>query len=761
MQSMRFGLVSFALISVVLGLRVASGAPRAADFDPSAYTPIDTSNLLGSPDPLPPLVVEPAFPNLKFSRPVVLTHAGDDSGRLFVCDQPGIVYVFENRDDVGEAKVFLDIRDKTLTQHFEEGLLGLAFHPRYRENGEFFVYYSTPPRASIVARYRVSESDPNRADPESEERLLEVEQPFGNHNGGSIEFGPDGMLYVALGDGGRRDDPFGNGQNLETLLGSILRIDVEHKQAGKNYAVPRDNPFVGRGENVRGEIWAYGIRNPWRMTFDSKTGDLWVADVGQDLWEEVNVIVKGGNYGWSAREGHHPLVPRRQPVKPNRPSEDPMTEAIHVYPRHEGKSITGGHVYRGQSLPAFAGAYFYSDFVNFNIWALTYDGSKVTSNQRVARSPSPVTSFGIDDKGEILFTTFEAAEPGEMDRLSMGDYFRLTRGGVYRLRRRSTPTTVAAPFPRRLSETGLFTNVEELLPARGLVPYSVNVPLWSDGADKERYVAMPAGAKIDFSADGHWKFPLGTVLVKTFTLENTPGRPARRLETRLLVKAGHGWNGYTYVWNHGQTDADLLDGAAAREVAKPGQADGRMSWYFPSRSDCNACHTKTAGFALGLNTRQMNRVHDYGDVSANQLAMFDALGLFSQRLAKYPHDFDAYPEWGSRTADTASLARAYLDVNCALCHAPGGTGVAKADFRFHTPLAKAGVLNETPGQLRLGAVDSAVVVPGAPQRSELLLRLMVRGPGRMPTLATSEIDWEAVRVLGEWISGLTPTATNE
>lgn len=366
-----------------------------------------------------PLALETtvAFPNLKWEgwkgetekgkpipqRPIVLTHAGDGSNRVFVATQHGVIYSFPNDQKATEAKVYLDIQERVIysDNQNEEGFLGLAFHPDYKKNGEFFVFY-TPKRmkaTNIVSRFRVSKDDPNRADPASEEVILTIDRrPFWNHDGGTICFGPDGYLYVAVGDGGAANDPYDNGQKMDTLFGKIHRIDINKKDNGKNYAIPEDNPFNNK-KNVRPEIWAYGLRNVWRMAFDRKTGTLWAGEVGQNLYEEINLIVKGGNYGWNRRESLHPFGPKGVGVN------DEMIEPIWEYHHDVGKSITGGHVYRGKELPELDGAYLYADYVSAKIWALWYDGKtrRVTANRPIRDRGLPVLSFGEDEKGEAYF----------------------------------------------------------------------------------------------------------------------------------------------------------------------------------------------------------------------------------------------------------------------------------------------------------------------------------------------------------------------
>ena len=355
-----------------------------------------------------PLKTERAFANLRLKLPVVMTHAGDGSDRIFIAGQLGVIHVIPNDQAVKKTKAFLDITKKVTfkEKQNEEGLLGLAFHPKYKKNGQFFVYYTTAgaPHTSVVSRFRVSSDDPNRADPASEEELLRIKQPYWNHNGGTLAFGPDGYLYIGLGDGGAADDPKGNGQNLKTLLGSILRIDVDSKSDGKKYGIPKDNPFVGR-KDARPEIYAYGFRNVWRLSFDAPTKRLWAADVGQNLWEEINLVKSGGNYGWNIREAKRKFVAKGTDRSTDTPPKG-MTDPIWEYHHDQGKSITGGHVYRGKRIPELAGAYLYADYVSGKIWALWYDEKtgQVTANRSIQDKKMPVITFGRDQSGEVYFT---------------------------------------------------------------------------------------------------------------------------------------------------------------------------------------------------------------------------------------------------------------------------------------------------------------------------------------------------------------------
>ena len=347
------------------------------------------------PPPLPALVVERAFPNLDFRRLTNLVQPDDGRDLIFVTEQEGLVRVFPDRQNADEARVFLDITERVSEANNEEGLLGLAFDPAYADNGRLFVYYSAGgPRRSVVSRFTMGPDDPPRADPASEMVIMEIAQPFGNHNGGQIAFGPDGYLYVALGDGGSGGDPQGNGQDRRTLLGSILRIDVSRSAPEETYRVPDDNPFVGE-PGVRPEIWAYGLRNPWRFSFD-ESGRLWLADVGQNEWEEIDVIGRGGNYGWNCMEGLHRFE------WGSACDANALTAPVWEYTRSGGNcSVTGGFVYRGGAMPSLAGTYVYGDFCSGRIWGLRVSGDSVTEHALLVESGLSITSFGEDLEGNL------------------------------------------------------------------------------------------------------------------------------------------------------------------------------------------------------------------------------------------------------------------------------------------------------------------------------------------------------------------------
>ena len=342
--------------------------------------------------------LQATFPNLTFSQPVGIVSSGAGSNSLFVIEQPGTIRVFENSQTVATSSIFLDLSNRVLYGG-EQGLLGLAFHPNYAANGYFYVDYVVDnPRRTIVSRYTVSTSNPNQAQSDSELVLLEIAQPFTNHKGGQLAFGPDGYLYIAMGDGGSGGDPFGNGQNRAVLLGKILRIDVNTPSGGRNYGIPADNPFVGNTLGYMEEIYAYGFRNPWRFSFDTLTGRLWVGDVGQSQREEIDIVERGLNYGWNIMEGSLPYAGGSQVGL-----ELPVWE----YGRDQGIAIIGGYVYRGPTATALTGSYVYGDYGSGRIWALTIGSTGTPSNTLLDDTTLQISSFGLDGNGELYICAFD------------------------------------------------------------------------------------------------------------------------------------------------------------------------------------------------------------------------------------------------------------------------------------------------------------------------------------------------------------------
>jgi len=694
--------------------------PPPGATGPFGLTARTTVSGLGFPDTPGPASAQivRAFPNLSFSSPVCLTYAPDGTDRIFVVEVAGRIRVFPNSAGAATTTTFLDISGRVRSGG-EEGLLGLAFDPDYASNGYFYVQYtsSVPQRRNVLSRFTVSATDPDVADALSEVELLGVDQPAGNHNGGMVAFGPDDMLYASFGDGGGAGDTYDNGQDATNLLSTIIRIDPH---GGAPYAIPTDNPFVGQA-GMREEIYAYGFRNPWRFSFDRSTGDLWVGDVGQGAREEVDLIVKGGNYGWPFYEGDAVF----RAGQPASNFEGPVRD----YPRSDGTSISGGVVYRGSAAPSLVGAYVYGDYGSGAVWALAYDGQTVTAHTQLG-SVSRVCAFGEDRDGEVYAVSFG----GSIHR------FEPAGGG-------------GGPTPATLSATGLFSDTTNLIPAPGVIEYDVNSALWADGARKRRWIALPGNDRIDFAAAGPWGFPVGTVLVKHFELDLSPIQ-VQRLETRVLVHESAGWAAYTYKWNFLQTDADLLPGADSETytVEDPLASGGQrqQTWDFPSRAQCMLCHTEEAGRVLGVRTFQLNGDFDYGSVTDNQLRSWNHVGLFDVDIGD-PAAYEALPDPYDTGRPLAARARSYLDTNCAACHQPGGSVPIGIDFRFDVPLAGMGLVDVRPNQGDLGLVDAYRIRSGSKESSVSWERMRRLDGTRMPELGTNRVDEAALALIGAWI----------
>jgi uncharacterized repeat protein (TIGR03806 family) len=698
-----------------------------------------TSKVKGSPEPPAPYSMARVYPKLKFFEALELC-AVPGKRAWVVAERPGKVYHFDAAPAKAEPKVILDV------QHT---VYGAVLHPKFQDNGYLYLAEvpdggKETPDGTRVVRYTVDRAKMT-ADPATAKLILTW--PNGGHNGGCLRFGPDGMLYVSTGDGSGIADSLETGQNLGTVLGKILRIDVDRPDEGKGYSVPKDNPFANTA-GTRGEIWAYGIRQSWKISFDTATGDLWAGEIGQDLWEMVYKVEKGGNYGWSVQEGNHPFRPERK--RGPTPILKPVVEHTHA----EFRSITGGFVYHGKKHAALKGAYIYGDYDTGRVWMLRYDAKtkRVTEHQELCDTTLRIVAWAQDADGEVYALDF-------------------IDGGIYELAPAPAAPKDRPEFPRKLSQTGLFADTAKHVPEKGLIPYSVNAELWSDGAIKERFIAVPGDAKIEFEtvtypqpAPGSvpgWRFPDGTVLVKTFSLETAPGK-RKRLETRLLVAERVGgteeygdqvWNGYTYIWNDEDTDAELADikGVDRTYPVGDGKLVRQQKWHFPSRAECTMCHTVTAKYALGVNTAQMNRDHDYGGVVANQLATLEHIGVFDKKLPKPPRELEKLADHRDTKASLEARARAYLHANCSHCHRKWGGGNAEFQLLHTLPLKDLGVLDVKPGQGAFDLKDPRILVPGHPGRSMLHHRMTRLGLGRMPHIASNAVDEEAVKLIGDWI----------
>lgn len=742
-------------------------------------------NVPASPPPTAYTLVE-AFPGLSFDAPTCLASPPAPSNQLFVCEKGGKIWVIPDVTAPVPTKVlFLDVEAmvnaRTNVERFrtvgECGLLGLAFHPSYASNRQFFVFYtpglgtgSTPPLHERLSRFLRDPVNPN-ASLTGETVFLTMRDQQDNHEGGDIHFGPDGYLYVSFGDEGGQNDARFNAQRIDKdFYSGILRIDVDKKPGNlepsahpnpaedpvsspvdavtrvggfAHYSIPADNPFVGATtfnglpvsvNHVRTEFWAVGLRNPWRMSFDGN--DLWVGDVGGSRREEINKIVAGGNYGWVYREGAgngpwDDSTPSHDPEPPGFSSIPPVYHYARGSGTFQGNSVTGGRVYRGTAISALVGKYVFADHVSGNVWAMDPDGSNVT---RIA-GEGQISAFGSDPSNQdILLADYDGDE-------------------ILRL----TASDPVSSFPDTLSETGLFTDLEDLTPAPGLVGYDVNLPFWSDHAIKRRWFTLPdAVSTFTWSEDGLWALPAGAIWVKHFEMEMQRGVPAsrKRIETRLLVKNSSGAYGVSYVWNEEGTEASLVaDGGDEFPLAITDDGDpAPQTWRIPSRAECMICHTPQAGHALSFNTRQLNLAGGIPGHAGNQLTTLSNEGYFSNNPGS-PNLLPRHLRPGEDEFSMEARVRSYLAVNCSYCLKSGGTGPGQWDGSAHLTLAQTGLINGAATQ-NGGNPDNKLVVPGDTAHSIVLNRIAAtNGFTRMPPLGSNVVDTANVELLTEWING--------
>ncbi|MCI0534951.1 MAG: PQQ-dependent sugar dehydrogenase, partial [Verrucomicrobiales bacterium] len=701
-----------------------------------------------------------AFPGLQFDHPVQIVSPPGDN-RLFVVERIGRIVVIPDSAQPARA-VFLDLTPNVASDYDvngNEGITSLAFHPNYAQNGFFYLIYTfySRPLASTgrhdkLARFQVSAADPNIAQPDSEVPILVMRDEGVGHDWNHALFGPDGYLYMACGDEGDAFDQYQNSQRIDKdFFSGIIRIDVDQKPGSLPpnphpaihgaYSIPPDNPFVGAKSflgqpldpgKVRTEFWAVGLRNPWRLYFDAPSGQLYCGDVGQYGAEEIDLIQPAGNYGWNYFEGILRGYGGKPPEGVN--FDAPLFHYSHGYGTDQGNSVTGGLVYRGMKFSALDGAYLFADYASGNIWALRHEGLTVTSVQRLCGDLN-IASFGIDPRtGDVLLVDHVE---GKIKKL------------VY-----SGPV-IGQPLPENLSETGAFSDLTTLTPPPGILPYDINVPFWSDGAQKKRWFSLPdLNQKIGFAPDGHWSFPDGMVWIKQFDLELVQGDASsrRRIETRFLMKNADGVYGLTYRWNDGQTDAALVPEVGMDETFEVKDNQGNLHpqvWRYPGRNECLGCHTGVGGFALGFNTAQLNRpMEDGGGEVENQLSVLSRIGYLSP-AAPDPATLQALAPKEDGKASREYRVRSYLHANCAQCHQPGGAVQSALDARISTPLAFANIVKS--GVRSSGDPTMRMVTPGAPAQSQLLARISQLGPGHMPPLATRVLDTQAIDLLTEWI----------
>jgi putative heme-binding domain-containing protein len=732
----------------ILGCLVGFAAEPPQAAAPRVRTPWTTSRVVGSPDPPPPFQVVRAFPNLKFKSPVLMARC-PGSDRLFVGEQAGVLYSFVNEPNA-KAELFCDLGSEIKTIHLlpaakqVEAVYGLAFHPDFERNRQCFVCYTLSAKdgrqqnladGTRVSRFVVTKADPPRIDPASEEIVFTYLQ--GGHNGGDLHFGPDRLLYISTGDAASPNppDPLKTGQDITDHLSSILRIDVDHKDAGKNYAVPKDNPFVAL-PGARPEIWSYGFRNPWRMSFDRQTGELLVGDVGWELWELVYRIEKGGNYGWSAMEGP-------QPINADQEGPTPILPPLIALPHTLGASITGGYVYRGRKFPELFGAYVFGDWETRRLWAARFEGDRVKEMPEIARPSVRIVAFGEDNAGELYLLDHD--------------------GGTVHTIERSDANSQNADFPKKLSQTGLFAATADQVPSPGVIPFAINSRQWQDGATAEQWLALPGESFVTLHAEAkpipgmvNWHnfrlhFPENAVLAKTIS------RGGQRLETQLLHFDGLDWQPYTYAWNGDQTDAELVPADGAEQEVSLGKE--KLLWQFHSRSQCRTCHSSWSEFALGFQPEQLNRP---GVGGTNQLIALTELGLI-RRVAKDDKPlppFDAESAARQRKlADPADAsapiedrARAYLHANCGHCHTNGGGGAVELRLQFPVAISEMKAVGVRPARGDFGLPGACIIQPGDPLSSTLFFRMAKFGRDRMPHLGSERPDEAGLKLIEQWIA---------
>lgn len=701
--------------------------------------------------------LEDAFPGLRFSNPVAIVQMPGHEDRVFVVEKTGRIRMITLGEDPQRLS-FINLTDRVRSGG-ERGLLGLAFHPDYASNGFFYVFYTAQGSGSPnrLSRFSANPDDLFEGAPDTEVILIDQRDDAGNHNGGDLHFGPDGYLYVALGDEGNANDSLNNSQRIDKdFFAGILRIDVDkrpgslrpnpHTATSDNYAIPPDNPFVGAGtflnspvnpDRVRTEFWAVGLRNPWRMAFDPVTGLLYTGDVGQGRLEEVDIIQKGGNYGWSFKEGTEdgPDASRAPEGFTDIP---PVLEYRHGSGLNRGNSITGGVVYRGDRFSQLYGAYIFADYVSGNIWAMRHQDNQQTSWWNLARDTG-IAGFGVDPRqGDVLLADHSA-------------------GRIMRLVAFEETSNVV--LPATLADTGAFEDLATLTPQLGIESYEINTPFWSDHAIKKRWFSIPGTEEtIGFHPHDLWVFPQGSVWIKHFDLEMIRGEPSsiRRLETRFLIKREKGIYGLTYRWNEAQENAFLVDESGFEETLtiKVGEQTIDQVWRYPSRSECLACHTPSAGLALGFNTAQLNRPVARGGAESSQLAWLESAGYFD--IA--PSSMKALPSMTALDNPSASLThkvKSYLASNCSQCHRPGGEALGRWDARYETPVLETGLLNGHVVRDE-GQADRRLIIPGDVELSEIYQRISDGGTRRMPPVGSHVLDEEGVDLIKRWITETLP-----
>lgn len=707
-----------------------------------------TSRIIGSPEAPNPYKLVPAFPKLKFDEPMQVRWSADLQC-YFVCELRGKIWSFRSEEGIEAAELVVDLKKelKSFDPQRSDGVqdvYSIAFDPDFKANRYLYVCMVFSSKlgkpledGTRVSRFKVVGDDSPKLELESE--LPIIQWLAGGHNGADLLFDNQGCLLISTGDATEPSPPdrLKTGQNISDLLASILRIDVRGATKDGPYKIPADNPFLEMSD-ARKEVWAFGFRNPWRMSIDRPTGHLFVGDVGWEKWEMIHRVERGSNHGWSIREGNE-LIQAELPVGPT-PIKAPWVALSHA----ESASITGGFVYRGSQLSDLKGNYIFGDWVNGRVWGVSPTGSGRV--QEIASSSLRIIAFEPDANGEPLV----------VNHLAGTNLYRLVANDRYEQEQAESRV-----FPRKLSETGLFENTSQQTLSKGVVRFSIEQPMWQDDAVAEHYLGLPSDSKVTvynspqplshmamFASRLH--YPAGTVLAKTIRQNN------HNIETQVLYFDGTRWHGYTYIWNDEQTDAEL----APREGKEIRFGDGEPKrWRVHSRTECFQCHNPWPETTLAFTPEQLHQVSKGRDSTWLQLCEKGYIQTVDANQKPVPAE--ACVRIALRSDNVASLedrARSYLHANCAHCHQFGaGTGVA-LDLRRPNSMQELKMVSVTPEKGKFGFVDSKLIDPGKSDNSILLYRLASSSVGHMPHIGAREVDFAGVALLANWIDSMKPEA---
>ncbi|MCE9604044.1 MAG: PQQ-dependent sugar dehydrogenase [Planctomycetia bacterium] len=750
------GSLGVAAIWLMLTTVDAQTAGERTAASSSKRQPWTTSRIHGSPEKPEPYRVVSAFPELRFEKPTSIEEL-PGSKRLLITEMAGKVFSFPKDYEIAQADLLVDLQSLLPAGSTQQNisLFDAECHPKFVENGYLFLCYVHPEGGGLtrVSRFTLDRSPAaGNAPPKllADSEQVVIKWPSGGHNGGCLEFGTDGYLYISTGDGSGPNPPDGltTGQTVDDLLGAVLRIDVDRAAGERTYTVPSGNPFVALS-GARPEIYSYGLRNPWKFGIDPQTGGVFVADNGWETWEVVHRLAPGSNCGWPVMEGRAAL---RSEVKVG---PTPIVPPIKDHSHTEANSVIGGPVYRGKKLPGLNGAFVYGDYITGTIWSVQPDEDNSYAGTTLCDTDLRIVAFTEASAGEIYVLDYDAT------------------GKIYELLP-SDKKDNSATFPRKLSETGLFvsdpkTKLKELKPAAGVVPYSVVAPRWMDGAEGARFVAAPGTEPIPVSyAYESLTYPEGTVFAKNVTLPNNPG--AIRLETQILHYEDGTWRPYSYLWNDEGTDAELVSSVGTSKslrqeasVAGPGAREPLdRTWHVNAVNECKLCHNVGPKFILGFTPQQLDLS---GSPSSGPAAAISNLMQLSAAGIVAP---SPSPAGGAKWSlvdphDPAKpfddRARSYLHANCSACHHPGGNAIVSFFLRRDLPFEKLNT-NKGTGIGTFGLSDAKLIVPGEPSHSVLLYRMSKLGYARMPYIGSRVVDSRGVALIDEWIRSLSPNAAS-